>query len=136
MELYQQEFRDLIRNHFEHVKLLVQRTVFGSVITPETGITSFEFVTGDYRGFERQRGLADPMYSICIASSAPLPEAKTTIFGSKIEYSYAMQDKMEIISTLEQRLRNQSATIESIERSLSFRLGRMMTAPARWLLGK
>ena len=132
-ELYTKEFEDLLQRYFENVKLLTQQMVFGSVIAPVCDPSGLNCITGDFNGYECTSGLPSPMYNICLASSEPLPQFGASIFLSNIERSYIMQDKLERIATLEQRLHNLSTTIGDLQGSFSLRLGRMITAPIRWL---
>lgn len=134
-ELYLEEFRGLVARHFSNTSMLFQQIVYGSVVIPEDGANGFQFVQGDLSGFTRELSLPTPFYNICLASDAALPRLPISIFGASPEWSYAMQAKRERIAILEERTLNLSRTIQALESSTSFRIGRAITSPFRWIGG-
>lgn len=134
-ELYLKEFRELVARHFDKTSLFFQQIIYGSVVAPEKDTFGLEFTQGDFSGFTREAALPMPFYNICLASNVSLPTLPISIFGASLEWSYAMQDKQERIATLEQRIRNLSATLQNLESSTSFRIGRALTSPLKWLSG-
>jgi hypothetical protein len=106
------------------------------VIVPEKDSSGLEFIQGDFSGFTREAVLPMPFYNICLASNASLPTLPISIFGASLEWSYSMQNKHERIALLEQRLKNLATTIQNLESSNSFRIGRALTAPLRWFSGR
>lgn len=132
-ELYLDEFRELVQRHFSRTSFYFQQVLYGSVIVSEMDPCGFNYIQGNFSGCTHQAALPMHMYNICLASNAPLPTAQTSIFGASLEWSYAMQDKDDRIATLEQRLKNLQTTVQNLESSASFRVGRLVTSPLRLL---
>jgi len=135
-ELYLKEFRDLISRHFGNTAIYFQQMSYCSLVSPESNASGMEFVQGDLTGFNRVTSMPTPLYNICLASAIQLPMLPVSIFSTSIDCSYAVQERQERIEVLEQRLRNISTTLRDLESSASFRLGRVFTAPFRWIANK
>lgn len=70
-ELYRDEFEELLRQHFAHVRLLGQRIVFGSLVAGETEAPFFSWRKNDPAS--RTAGLIEAEYLIALAGATALP---------------------------------------------------------------
>jgi O-antigen biosynthesis protein len=120
-ELYLEEFRQLLEAHFKHVQILLQRVVFGSVVSPQVSSGLVEY-TGDFSNVRRHEGLCFGVYSIGIGSDRPLEEMPTSLFDG-LQPLLAARDEQ------------WRATVQGYETSLSYRLGRTLTWPVRCIRG-
>lgn len=135
-ELYVDEFRELIGKYFKGTSLYFQAMTFGSIIVPERATSGLNFIEGDFAQLRRSATLPMAFYNIIIASNASLPSLPISIFGTSLEASEALQAKIEQLAVAERRVQNISATLKDLESSASFRVGRALTAPLRWLTGR
>ena len=81
-ELSRVEFIALLRRHFGHVELLLQRSLIGSALMPET-VSAAEPLVIDRRGsshFEACRVLPRAPYMVAIAANHPVPPLPASLF--------------------------------------------------------
>ena len=81
-ELTRTEFETLLGSRFQHVGLLSQRPVFGSVMLPSSGndATPLSYERRGNDHFEGSVGLSRPQYYFALASDAPLPALPASIY--------------------------------------------------------
>ncbi len=83
-ELTRDEFEKLLRANFEHVTLLAQRQIVGSVIAQGIGADGpFNSITFERRGedrYEASIGLDRPVYFVAIASDISLPSIPESFY--------------------------------------------------------
>lgn len=84
-ELYRDEFVDLLKRHFNHMRMLGQRVVFGSVMGAEDSGPFLSWRKNEPDS--RTTGLADAEYLIALAGNAPLPEMPSGILKLPLEQS-------------------------------------------------
>ena len=95
-ELSRTEFLALLHRHFNHVGLLLQRPMLGSVLLPE-GATTAEPLVFDRRGtthFEACAVLPRAPFIVAIASDRPIPPSPASLF---IERSDVDTDRLGLI---------------------------------------
>jgi len=131
-ELYLDEFRALLDRHFSFTRMMLQKVVLGSIIYPEhEAVSEFEYYTGNLASVRRLSGPEGPMYNICIASDAEtvVPALGVCIFDSET----SLTRLNERASHLEARVASLTQEVVDLRSSWSFRLGRAITVPIRWL---
>lgn len=108
LELTAPELSALLGAHFAHHRLLAQRALVGSVLTP-LGRSMAATRSYDRRGedtIEAQPGLSRAFYLIGAASDAPLPEIGASVYAESVPVDEALSAPALIVET--QRLRDQS----------------------------
>lgn len=123
-ELYNTEFVALINKYFKHFVLLKQGFCSGSFVYNKDYNSELHFFNGDFDQLERKDGLQTPEYNIIIATnnaSAPLNLPCSFFESPLIEAHY------------EKMLNYYNKELKSILNSESFRVGRLVTAPFRFL---
>jgi SAM-dependent methyltransferase len=118
-ELYEGEFRQLIQRHFRNATLYSQKIVGGSLLSALDGADNGHFTayTGNFEQV-RPAKISGAQYLICLASDGALPTLSVSFFDG------------EIISEIR---RQGDSLLHDLKNSLSFRIGRAITAPLRWL---
>jgi ubiquinone/menaquinone biosynthesis C-methylase UbiE len=91
-ELDCEEFRSLLGRYFKHIRLLLQRIVYGSVIVPESPSPGFTEYRGDFDGIESHAGLQEAVYNIAIASDEPLPDMTTSLWNATALHEQQIHD--------------------------------------------
>jgi len=80
-ELFVEEFRVLLNQHFKNHSMLGQRVLYGSILAPlDDQALSFESIVGVAPEDKRWPGLAYPIYEMALASDADLPPIKCSLF--------------------------------------------------------
>jgi 2-polyprenyl-3-methyl-5-hydroxy-6-metoxy-1,4-benzoquinol methylase len=95
-ELYKEEFRSLLADHFKNVVLYRQKTFFSSVITPdEDHSTSSEvrFYQGNYSTISADSGI-ESVYLVALASDSSINGAGTSLFKD-YDFIRNMRERME-----------------------------------------
>lgn len=117
-ELYKEEFIALLQKYFKYTQMLSQLYCEGSWIFPDEAVGSRELETfsGDYQKLLKRNFHEMALYNLCLASDHSIP----TLGASTFENRDFTKRRLE-------ELRN------SYEFSLSFRIGRALTYPARLL---
>jgi len=130
-ELYLEEFRSLAKRHFKHVSLLYQTTGYFGLIIPElVGNHPFRFYEGDFSAIENTKMIPSPVYNICLASDAELPESTMSAYsGHQIMLSLLKQ--AEEVTRLQEIVENFNSVIRDLKASQSYRIGRKVTYPYR-----
>jgi len=125
-ELYREELRALVKEYFDHVLMLSQRLVYGSLIAPEQDSRGFTEFWGDYHEVCASESLQRPVYNVCLASDSDLPPVALSFYDG----SMVLEDLRK--SLAEQRDDN----LKYLLASPSYRLGRALTWPLRKLVGR
>jgi ubiquinone/menaquinone biosynthesis C-methylase UbiE len=116
-ELYREEFKTLVNNHFNFVKIFYQNILYASVIVSETGnSTGFSEYDGTFTGIKKTETLSVPMYNICVASAQDIQHInfpENTIFNAP---------------QLLERMLNKETEIYN---SRTYKIGKMVTFPYR-----
>ena len=136
-ELYKEEFRSLLTDHFRYVEMLLQRVVYGSLISPESGARGFADYWGNYEEICSSDSQQKPLYNLCVASDEPVPPQPVSIFegGEVVEVlRKSLEAEKEIMRESFNAQREQD--LEFFANSQSYRLGRALTWPIRRLLRK
>lgn len=121
-ELYTDEFRGLLENHFANVQLLFQKTVIGSVLISEKTSSNFIEHFGDYNRIDSLRYLVNPLYNIAVSSDGPVTVPNSmSIFTNEFMLQNFLQQKGELESL---RIK-----VKNLENSRSLYLGRLLTRP-------
>lgn len=113
-ELYQDDFKKLITDHFIHYSFLNQRFLFGSVIQPQENSKFLNFYDGSYN--EITETTFEPFYNLAIASDAKLKEFNTSMFISQNAFQEIEQ-----------------ATAEKYITSTTWKLGRFIMKPLEYI---
>jgi len=129
-ELNLAEFRTLIEKYFGHYKMLYQRYLEASVLTVENEVGALVEYTGDFDSIESTVGLKKWYYNICIASDAELQPVAPSVFRRKDAPASPWAVAWENEQKKGRKLQEQ---IQSIYDSRTYRIGRLVTAPLRFL---
>ena len=85
-ELYGSELEQLLKKFFTNTEYLLQKTIFGSVISPNKNKTGelIEFA-GNYHGITEEFGLQECPYILCIASDTSIKHfhLSTSVFYNR-----------------------------------------------------
>jgi ubiquinone/menaquinone biosynthesis C-methylase UbiE len=74
-ELYEQEFRDLIKRYFNFNQIFFQKYVRGSLmVSSELPKDPFKFFTGNFQGFNLNANFQQE-YMVAVCSNIPLPQS-------------------------------------------------------------
>jgi ubiquinone/menaquinone biosynthesis C-methylase UbiE len=117
-ELYREEFHALVRTQFSNVAPLSQKLVYGSAMSPEGEAKGFREYWDDGGEAQVMEGLRNPLYSICVASDAELPPMPASFY-----------DGWDVLQAEVEAARQYG--IDSVVASRPYRIGRMLTWPAR-----
>jgi ubiquinone/menaquinone biosynthesis C-methylase UbiE len=71
-ELYCEEFYNLVKKYFRNTKMQMQKTVYGSLITPLEATNEFREFSGDFSVINEYTSMQIPWFNICIASDVPI----------------------------------------------------------------
>ena len=105
-ELYEEDFKSLLRQHFQNPMFLRQVFLQGSLIVPEEPTTNFEMHTGDYEtlSFNAQPPAG---YWIALASDGDLPPLPASFFYNGQISKMILDDvKADVKKTLPYRIGN------------------------------
>ncbi len=118
-ELYEEELRVLVQDHFRNLDLYGQKMVGGSMVCALAGGRSdLTIWAGGFDRVGEADGLVGSQYLICLASDGSLPVLGSSFFDGEL---------------IAEARRQGEAVIRDLKNSLSFRIGRAITAPMRWL---
>lgn len=126
-ELYTEEFRQLLTRRFANIGMYFQGVLMASLVLPEAASNGFEYFAGSPDEISRASTLPGALYNICVASNVALPLLPPSAFNA----DFALEERVRETTRRAQALENQLNRIRS---SVSFRLGRLLTAPLRRLL--
>jgi ubiquinone/menaquinone biosynthesis C-methylase UbiE len=94
-ELYGEEFKSLMKNHFENTVFLNQKYIKGSLIVPENGPSEYCEFSGDYNATSTFKQIQHPVYNLCLASQGQIPKVSVSVFcakdGAEIQESPAVE---------------------------------------------
>jgi ubiquinone/menaquinone biosynthesis C-methylase UbiE len=118
-ELYEDELKELVRKYFNRMHIYGQKLVGGSLLfSKEVAYSEFKVIAGDFDRVGPTNNVAGAQYLICLAGDVELPSMPVSFFDG------------ELISEAQQR---GDRLIADLRNSLSFKIGRLATAPLRWL---
>jgi ubiquinone/menaquinone biosynthesis C-methylase UbiE len=118
-ELYFNEFKVLLKKHFSKQEFLLQRIAYGSVINHESNLAGLEFYSGNFEKIKKSKCLTSPVYNIAVCSNGEIPKVCNSLF-----------DDMSIILA---SYENMSNALNSVINSRTYKLGKLMLAPKRFL---
>jgi len=123
-ELYFEEFKNLIEQHFANSRFYFQNVFSGSVLIPEQDSKGFRLFDGDYGGVS-ESGVFKSMYALVLASDNPIQHKldASGFIGTPII------QKEELLKA--EKIREEA--IAWIMNSRSFRLGNALLRPFRGL---
>jgi len=110
-ELYENEFKELIRANFAESNFYYQRATFVSLLIPEKGKYDFEEYKGDYDSIIKNEEF-EQMYILAIASNGNLPNVPLSVFKDD-----------ELIGRL------MTNTINNVKHTLSYKIGHNLLWP-------
>lgn len=134
-ELDLAEFRELLEKSFANVEIHFQKTYFGSLIAPEEArdnTSGMEIFYGDYQIIDSHLTIHEPTYNLCLASNQPLPQLQASFFDGKPALDQ-LKDTAELVVRKEKEVQHLLDEKRRLTSSLSFKIGRSITAPGRWL---
>ena len=114
-ELYENEFRELMKKNFSNTLFYYQRASFTSLLVPETGKYSFKEYSGNYDRIIQDKPF-EQLYIICLASNNSLPEIGFSVFSD--------EEMIHTLNTIE---------IEKVKQTFSYRLGHIILSPAKFI---
>lgn len=110
-ELYTDEFRDLLKEHFFHSDIYYQRILNGSIIVSDNMKGSCKQFFGDYESISSADGI-DGVYNIAIASDTEIPYISPSVFNNAGIWQQVIDE-----------------AINRVKTSNSYRLGHFLLAP-------
>ncbi|MBI4808482.1 MAG: class I SAM-dependent methyltransferase [Nitrosomonadales bacterium] len=114
-ELYQHEFKQLLRNHFTNVIFFGQRVIYGSCIFSESLPTPVSSYLKKDETLIESTGVIKPVYWIALASDVQLPKLASGILEQPI-------NDTEIIQSWKLLLAERDDYIHQLVTSLSWRI--------------
>ena len=117
LELYGQEFLDLIGRYFPHVAHLRQQALTCSALWPAVREACPEVYAGSWDGFATLRELRRPAFHVIVAGHAPVAVPSASLFdGTGLAQAYAARQATEIanLNAYVAALRAQLAARESV----------------------
>ncbi|MHA4843881.1 class I SAM-dependent methyltransferase [Flavitalea antarctica] len=132
-ELYKEQFQALLSRYFKHFIFLSQKTVYGSLILLDNNCdnkANFREYSGNIKDISESDQLTNPLYNIAICSDAPIDTSiiKNSFFNSETTVQ-------SITDNYTRQLTNQQKLIDSIYNDRSFKIGKLITAPYRFIKG-
>lgn len=118
-ELYFHEFKKLLKQYFLNQSFMHQRIVYGSFINPEKVKGGLLFYVGNVEKINTIESLPSAVYNISICSNGELPEISNTFF--------------EDMSIIYNAYDNMANALNSVINSRTYKLGKLMLAPKRFL---
>jgi ubiquinone/menaquinone biosynthesis C-methylase UbiE len=120
-ELYKSEFESLVNYFFLNTEIFSQKYSCGSLIINDLSTNSnFKIYSGDFNSLAEHNFSENSIYNICLASDSILPLISNSFFDAS-----NIQNKLQKMQM--DNLKN------DYEKSFSFRVGKMITAPFRFL---
>jgi len=112
-ELYESEFRDLIKSHFPFSQFLKQRSDYLSFILPDNHLIEFTCSEGSFEGINKKIDYG-PLYIIALASNYEIQLNNFTplFYGSNV-----MQNEF-------------NNRLNLLKNSMSYKIGKTITRPA------
>ena len=126
-ELYKDEFEKLVSSYFPHYVLLNQKSILGSIITPDNNkAVGVEAYSGDYNHIDQTNSVTGAMYNVIIASEQPL---RSDLLPANSIFHSA--DVFDMYIKAFERYNQVYGQNQSIINSSSYKLGRLLTYPLR-----
>lgn len=126
-ELYKSEFEKLVSSYFPNYILLNQKSILGSVITPDNNkAEGVEEYSGNYNHIDRTDSITMATYNIIVASEQPL--RSDILRMNSVFHSPQVFDMYVKAFDRYNQVHNQN---QSIINSSSYKLGRLLTYPLR-----
>jgi SAM-dependent methyltransferase len=133
-ELTTEEFKSLIRNHFEESTFLNQRSVIGTFIQPHDSIVNgFKSYSGSYsdlsEGFGNDAFYGKPLFNIVIASDNKVEMEiiqKSTLFNYVPEMLNEFKDSIGLMFQLKE-YKKLADRLEELEKSRSFKFSKRIS---------
>jgi len=111
-ELYQHEFKQLLRNYFKNIAYFGQRIVYGSSIFAESLNTPIISYWQENKDIRQTFGIASPIYWIALASNnAELPKIASGVFEQPINDSEIIQSLRRVIAECDGKIVKLQANI-------------------------
>lgn len=114
-ELYEDEFRSLIDRHFKHANYYGQRVAYGSILMPQTGLTTTRSYKYSDDRIQTSPTVLEPLYLLALASDIEAGTLEAGIFEQPINETEIVQSweraKSETDRALDQ-LRNEKVQLE------------------------
>jgi SAM-dependent methyltransferase len=103
-ELYAEQFKELMQEHFTNVSFFCQRIIYGSGIFPETESTKTRSYFKVGGKINEALGLVKPMYWIALASQSDLPILATGLFEQPIDESDLARSLVDTLTAREREI--------------------------------
>lgn len=129
LELYADEFRQLVLGHFPNVAFYGQRIVYGSLAAPFDCKAPFVSYSADSLDIVPQSGIVAPFYLIAVASSGQLPMLASSLFDGTPAWQEKTQAVLQELAEAKDQLARTRLQLESVYASIYWRL----TYPVRLL---
>ena len=99
LELYGQEFLDLVGRYFPHVAHLRQQVLTCSALWPAVRAVCPEVYAGSWDGFAALWELRRPAFHVIVAGNAPVAAPQASLFdGTELAEAYAARQATEIVN--------------------------------------
>lgn len=128
-ELYAEEFRRLILDHFPHASFHGQRVVYGSLAVPFDDAGPFFSYSGNTTTLAQDQGLSAPFYLLAIASSGQLPALPASLFDGTDAWEKDHRALLQDLAEARDQLARTRFQLECVYASIYWRI----TAPLRLL---
>lgn len=120
-ELFEEEFKNLLSDHFEYQSFFGQKVTKGSLIAPEGKSSSFISINKliEFKNLNESYGIKDPIYWIGVCSNSPLIN---DTFSSIYENNETYVDNRDTqIKLLDEKLTERDAHINLLDERLAQR---------------
>jgi ubiquinone/menaquinone biosynthesis C-methylase UbiE len=131
-ELYQPEFKKLLKKHFSKTLFFGQKILFSSSIISETSPAHFIMFINNAEKVVASSCLFKPLFNIAICSNYKLPSVVSSVFEQPIEQSEKVQTLKSQLTEREQKVFELEQEVLSYSLSKSWRI----TRPLRLLMKK
>ncbi len=117
-ELYEDEFKELIDQHFINSMYFGQRILYGSCLFSETMKLQSLNYRQENNAIRQTLGLSKPVYWIALASDTPLPNLTSSIFEQPIHESDVVKAWSGFVSDRDSQIVNLTKNIEDLDEKI------------------
>lgn len=136
-ELYTNEFISLLCRYFGYVRLYQQQVGYFGLIVPADGhATSSACFEGDFEAVHKHASLPRPIYNVAVASDCELPSIPASAFEGHLALEELRRHHDAELLAVESRIQLLKQELTNVYQSKSFRIGRILSYPLRFISGK
>ena len=118
-ELYESEFKELLKNYFSNIAYFGQRIVYGSGIFAESLATPVLSYWKEQDVIRTASGSIDPVYWIALASDTQLPELASGLLAQPTDESQIVRHLNGVVVERDRRIAEQDRQIAERDRQIA-----------------